>query len=463
VLPAGEADQPRALRPKYHKSCSLPKSFDMNLLRKLALAYLGLMLAFGYGVAVMEFELWPYAPLRAVKDFVQGDVSENTSLFQKLTNDADILPVRHMHDVGSGMLAQRRLRPAVNASGKAFRERRDDVLVYSTAESGAWLIYGVFDFEEALHGAILVDASGTIKKAWIYSQAGVEWSDAPDTRAVSHGFELLPDGSFAARLGTTLYRMSHCGEVMWEIGPGFHHSVTSNGAGGLWTFVDNAFVLVDEDSGEILDRIETHELLVANPNIYPFEIRTTAAAWKLPDEPEYLEDPFHHNDADPLVRALAPHYPMFKEGDLLVSFRELNLLFVMRPATREVLWFRQGLTSRQHDGEWNDRGTVTVFDNRMHYDSSRITELSINAHQATTLLDGANYAMFSAGQGNHSVLPDESVLVVSTHQGRVLHVDSDGSTRFELFNAFNDHEVLRVYNAEYVSDEQMQGWEKCDS
>ena len=50
-------------------------------------------------------------------------------------------------------------------------------------------------------------------------------------------------------------------------------------------------------------------------------------------------DLFHLNDVEALSNSIADQYPLFETGDLLISLRDLHLVFVMDPITEIVKWY----------------------------------------------------------------------------------------------------------------------------
>lgn len=67
-----------------------------------------------------------------------------------------------------------------------------------------------------------------------------------------------------------------------------------------------------------------------------------------PSRGEVLDDVTHLNDVEPLGSAIADEYPLFDAGDLLISLRHLNLVFVFDPETLTVKWHASG---RNHEGK----------------------------------------------------------------------------------------------------------------
>lgn len=75
-------------------------------------------------------------------------------------------------------------------------------------------------------------------------------------------------------------------------------------------------------------------------------------------------DPFHTNSASPFISSTDPN-TVFKPGDILVSLRHRSMVFVYRPSTQEVIWYRVGPWLGQHDAKFTRDGALLVFNNNV--------------------------------------------------------------------------------------------------
>ena len=68
----------------------------MTWVVRFAVLYLVGALFFAWGVASVAFQVFPYAQMKSVADFVRGDQDENLTIAQKLQNDLGGTPTRMM-------------------------------------------------------------------------------------------------------------------------------------------------------------------------------------------------------------------------------------------------------------------------------------------------------------------------------------------------------------------------------
>ncbi len=437
-------------------------------IRNLAVLWLVFLGAFVFGAITIAWKTWPFEPMRAAWQFARGDAEETTSLAEKLKNDFGIKPARHIVDshrrytvpgdypeLGGLMLKDRRVAPLMYLSDDAPRGYR--------------LLYGTFDFSDALHGALLLDPDGKVLRQWSVSQERAEWAPREDANVYPHGIEIMRDGSIIAAFdgGSSLVRYGYCGEEIWRRQGVFHHAVTRQGDDSVWAWgnPDGKFnkgeymVRVAVNDGSVLQSINLDHVWPENPGIDPFAIRQNdKAAGSV-----WLFDRFHVNDVDPLPERFADAYADFEAGDLLISLRAINLVAVVDPDSLEVKWWRQGLTRRQHDPDWNERGTITIFDNNMHRDYSRIQEIDPRSFEVSVPVPGEPYEFYTWHRGKHDAVPGGGFLVTSTEQGRAFEINAGGEIVFDFINRYQQgggH--LVVSEARFLPTDYFEEFPSCE-
>ena len=68
----------------------------MSKIQIISLCWLIFLAAFLLGIYVSYAQIWPYSLLQKIKQFMAGDESEDLSLAEKIENDLNIKPSRHI-------------------------------------------------------------------------------------------------------------------------------------------------------------------------------------------------------------------------------------------------------------------------------------------------------------------------------------------------------------------------------
>jgi len=286
---------------------------------------------------------------------------------------------------------------------------------------------------------------------WKLSEQSAEGVE-PQTsfRKYVHGFAVLGDASviFAFIPGVTLQRFDACSRRIWSVAGEYHHAVTpANDKSFVWALRDESvnekfaietIVRVAVATGEVVKRISVDDIIAANPTIDILQIRQSDDNWGNGNprnrSEEWAKDPMHLNDIEELPASYADRFEGFAAGDLLVSVRNVNLIFVMDPETLKVKWWHSGSWRRQHDADWEPNGTISVLDNRMSRDYSRIVRITPSSNQVEESFDGRKNDFYTRIRGNHQFTAPGNLLVASTQQGRVFEIDHDGQLVFEGYS-----------------------------
>lgn len=140
----------------------------------------------------------------------------------------------------------------------------------------------------------------------------------------------------------------------------------------------------------------------------------------------------------------------FRPGNLLISARNLNAIFVLDPDTGAVRWvFDQGLGA-QHEALMvppglPGAGLITVFNNHWRLDdttrSSRVEAIEPSTGERAWTYQGRY--LFSSIAGAEQVLPNGNLLITSSQGGRVLEIRPAGQVVWQWAPPYLPMRALR--------------------
>lgn len=406
---------------------------------------------------------------------IRGLDTGNATGFSRLAHQAAIFPytareaVTQAFDTVTGVEADKHLTvewagfdltgfaPLENATG-------DDIpgLLYQASDQAprGWrVLSGTMMVNDAPGSvAVLIDPDFVIRQVWHLNEDRIPNAQVADTRRMVHGIEVTRTGGliYAFDNGISMQAQGPCEEPLWGATGTYHHTATLSDDGALvWgiTTVSGAnsdprmprggtesFVALNAETGEMVKSVTMVDVVAANPDVaiidLPRRVHDVALTNPLNDQidGDWLHDPWHFNDVDPLPAALAPAFPMFEAGDLLISARTINAVFVIDPDTLEIKWHRLGATRAQHDPDWHPNGTITVYDNRMGWGDSDIIAFDPATFERSVVLAGKDHNFYSFVRGKHVWIDEGHLQVTATQQARVFEVTPDGTQTTEFFS-----------------------------
>jgi hypothetical protein len=410
-------------------------------------------LAFAFGVAVGVFKLFPY---RLLQDMAY--TARELARYPRHT--LRIAPEKFFAETppeGSGVVR--------HVAGKPF--------------PGVTLVAGFF---EGASGIRLIDLDGAVLNEWRISYNAI-WPESPhlddqphDWDTQLHGAVLLPDGDVVFTFQYAgLVRMDRCSRVEWKLSRLTHHLFSVDVDGNFWvpgrkernealakfpkvppTFQEG-YLLKISPEGEVLAKISVLDAIFGSGlEGLLFANGAHDTALSVPLDGDFM----HLNDVEVLTPALAPAFPMFEAGDLLVSLRNLDLLMVVDPGTARVKWTRIGSFLRQHDPDFLPNGRIALFDNRRdeggarRFGGSRILSIDPGAGPDVTLYGGRpGQDFYTDTRGDQQPLGNGNFLVTEADEGHVFEVDPDGNVVWSYVNRWTTGPVGTVSHASrYPSD-----------
>ena len=418
------------------------------MIKKFSIYYIIFLFAFCWGLLVGYKKVFPYEIIKVIvketTELFKDQKISNVSVVDKIKNDLNIYPSKHLAEYELSNLTDYEKIEFNN-----FDSRRKYNLIYKNnfdkkdninVQNGYLLYQGFFDFKNAHHGAFLINFSGEIINYWEHDK--FDFKDKKKSiRLQTHPVLILSDGSIIYTIhddgyGLKILRVSYCGDILWHKKAQYHHSFSLDKNNNIWSVKgkNEALVLINKDNGEIIKEILVSDIILKNRNLGIFNLHLN-----LPGNETLHIDPFHINDVEPLNIKIKG----FEIDDLLVSFRNSNLIFIM-DQNLKIKWWKIGATIRQHDPDWGENN-ITVFDNSMRNSSiesekkymSRIIKINLENNQIEEIYNGKNHNAYSVIKGNHQILEDNYILTTISTQGRILILNKKGELKFELINKYS--------------------------
>lgn len=404
------------------------------------------VILFVYGVAVGAYRVFPYSILVHLKSSLLQVYGEKDMILKTRPTD-QLFPARYD---GNGVTHF--------DAGKA--------------KPGLTFLTGFFDNGNEMR---LIRLDGTIVNRWPvrFSEIFTDTSHIKpesiipksDWNAALQGALALPDGSIVFNFSYFgMVKLDRCGNLVWKLARGTHHSVERAAGGGFWVpgaryvesnsrypnlqtpYTEDVILKVSDD-GEVVNEIFLLDIL------YKHNLQGLVVRVRKP----HAQDLYHLNDVEELGSDIAGSFPQFSAGDLLLSMRYDNLLMVIDPRTSEVKWYQSGPWNEQHDPDFRADGSITVFNNNNDgtqdgsiLGGSNIMSIDPLSREVSFLYgEEPGQKLYSLDQGEHQNIGQGSghLLITETGGGRVVEVSPQGEVVWEYINRYDDQDVALVTGA----------------
>ena len=328
----------------------------------------------------------------------------------------------------------------------------------AAAVAPGYLVVNRFHPTEQRFITDLIDVQGNILHSWPIDLSVILPGGNPVE--FTHITTALPDGTLLVNFDdvTAVARLDACGTPIWtKTDQVYHHSI-EQADDGFWTWQDGSWdggqdqrmVRFDAETGEILESIDLAKDVVAKsagaatqltiPEGFSFKVKT---------DPATDVDILHPNDVEALTAAMAPAFPQFKAGDLLISLRNIDLVAVIDRQSHEILWAQHGPWKDQHDADFQADGTITVFSNNIDRNRSTILQIDPKTNIAKDMFRGTEVNFNSFIMGKHQHLPNGNWLIASPMEGRAIEVTAGGKMVREISNVLDETFNSIITYAEY--------------
>jgi len=151
-------------------------------------------------------------------------------------------------------------------------------------------------------------------------------------------------------------------------------------------------------------------------------------------------DFIHTNSVDFIDAARARALGFAKEGQVLISFRDIDTIALLDVDAEKIVWALRGSWLAQHDPDVLPNGNILLYDNigGLHVNpggTSRILEVNPRNGAVVWSYAGSLEQPFeSEARGAQERLPNGNTLITETAGGRIFEVTRDGRIVWEYIN-----------------------------
>jgi hypothetical protein len=392
------------------------------------------VMLWGYGVLSQRYDLFPAPEMRAM-------IVKSIAAAKELAGQAGVTLPRW------------------------YRERAgqvENVVAYDPTAIGPGLTLIVGIGPDSDNIAKIVDSGGHVIHQWTVGWFTL-WPNpthlpeeaVPKAKPgeIIHGVALTDNGDLVfnyERLG--MVRIDACSSVKWRLAERTHHSLYWDTARrSFWTlgqrsgasdvarlpnhaksFVEYSILEVSPE-GKILQEISIADMLIRN-GLQGMLYMSTKDNWGT----AVSGDTLHANDVETFPEKMTPG--IFQPGDVMVSLRNINGVFVFDGKTLKTKFKTIGKVLRQHDPDFVDGNTISIFDNNNLRPEtkdvySKIAQIDARDGSASVVYGGsAEQSFFTDIMGKHQYLDNGNILLTESRNGRALEVTEDGRVVWEYNN-----------------------------
>lgn len=360
------------------------------------------------------------------------------ALYSKLTR---------YQDVYASDLWYSERRPDKGVTTYVAGKAQDGVTLYTSGSAAAAYLVD-------MNGEVLHEWQRPFSTVWEPGFGGIK-EPQPDSHVYFRHAYAFPNGDLLAiyegsgdtPYGYGMVKLDRDSNIIWSYDGRTHHQFDVGPDGKIYAltheFVDDEveqfghlkrprledFLVVLSPEGEELKKIRLVNSVAESDYR---QMLYTVASYS-------LADPLHANAIKYIPPEAAANFPFAEEGQILLSFRELNGIVVLDPDTEDLVWATRGPWLGQHDAEVLPSGNILLFDNFANYrkpeGASRVIEFDPRTFKIVWQYAGTpEMPLDSTIRSDQQRLENGNTLITESDGGRIVEVTPDGEIVWEMVN-----------------------------
>jgi len=347
-----------------------------------------------------------------------------------------------------------------------------------------YLAYNNYNLFVSAHGpqALILDMNGQILHQWYFKCTSIpglnkEFCPNSDYWVKAH---VLDNGDLIAMVPYVgLIKLDGNSNLLWFTQGIFHHDFTIASNGDIYVLsmkkstLNNAPIIMNNvsiysASGKLIKVISLYDLFKKYPDpSYLKKIENPVISMDQPFALYGQGDTFHANSIQIITKEDAQHSKIFKEGQLLISVREMGLIMAIDPSLEKIVWLMDaGIWHKgQHSAKLLNNGNILIFDNFYTKTLSRVIEfdpLSQKIIWDFKTSENAENKFFSGLIGECYRLPNNNTLITESTNGHSFEVTPDKKIVWEFYNPHQGggHFIAVTYQMERIDSNAVNKWLK---
>jgi len=273
---------------------------------------------------------------------------------------------------------------------------------------------------------------------------------------------LLTDSSLIFNTEYSLIKIDKKSKVVWANRNIFHHSIEYLNSNLIWacttivnktpvymftakdTLVNDGIAEVNSGNGNIVYQKSIYSILNDNGYKYLMAIGN------------FENDEFHLNEVNP-----APADTKYwKKGDLLISLRHRNTVFLYRPATNKILWLKTGPWANQHSCTFVGDDKIMVLGNDVmrsndyvkllyKYNNIYLYNFKNNTIDTPYVKMISQLGLKTYTEGRCNILPGGDVFFDETNEGKLYIFNAD-KLKMKYCERIDDKHIKMMSLVRYI-------------
>jgi len=358
--------------------------------------------------------------------------------------------------------------PARLLVDKSVVEKAHWTRKFPAEDDGYLLLSGLHQGEKQSNISLIRLRDGKVLARWrpnwdevLRQVSDTEYSDVTKANIMAIHPLLLPDGDVVFNTWSSMVRVGVCdGHPKWVLNDVMHHSNEFDSDGNIWVpsvmtenhgFSDHKW-LAEQTRDDALAQVSPEGKVLQKISFVKVLREHGLEALLLGTKGMRLhDDPIHMNQIS-VARETTDHW---QRGDLLISARNISTIFLYRPSTGRIIWYKTGPWMNQHSAAFVGDHQISVFDNYVYVgkeysghsfvapgDINRVLVYDFETGQVSEpyakLLEETKPV--SVTEGRAQILNDGGLFLEETNSGRHLRFTKDRL----LWSRVNDYDEKHI-------------------